>query len=161
MQVPGDLAGGGNERRLVAEGEAGIVQFVSGLTGQVDGAVRIVVAVDPDPVAAAREFGNLRTEDIRQMGRADAVVEIVAEADNDGGIVPRDDGFQHLERGERIVGRQHHAAAREGGALLQMQVGDDEQTGFRQVERAERIAYGLDAGNDGAGTGGAEILYVH
>ena len=57
-----------------------------------------------------------------------AVVEAVAEAENDPGPVPAQEGGEALEGGAAVVGGQEPAATcGMAGALLQMQVGDCEQ----------------------------------
>jgi len=76
------------------------------------------------------------------MFRTLAIMEIVAERNDHFRVVAGDDGREDIERRDRIVGRQHHAATGEGSAFFQMQIRDDEHAGFRQVEAAERIADG-------------------
>ena len=53
---------------------------------------------------------------------------------------------RHQRRGG-VVGRQEHAAPREGRAFFEVQVGDDERAALRQPQRAGRIDDDLLAGD--------------
>ncbi|MCY1250643.1 hypothetical protein D9M72_643000 [compost metagenome] len=77
-------------------------------------------------------------------------MKIVAEADHQFRIVAADRRFQNAQGGKRVVGREHHAASREGRSLFQMQIGNDECSRLGQIEAAERIADRFDAVDDGA-----------
>ena len=147
--MAGDLARRPAALRLVAEGQPAIMHLVDRLAGQIDRAVRIVVAVDPDPLATARHGDDQAAEFLRQMRGADAVVKIVAKRDDEFRIVAGDDGGKNGQRRQGVVRRQQHAAPREGRTLFQMQIGDDENAGIRQIERAERITDGGNAMNGG------------
>ena len=68
-----------------------------------------------------------------------AVMKTVAERDHHARIVPRDHGRQPAQRRHGVVGRQQHAARGKARALLQMQVGDDEQALLLPEQRAGEI----------------------
>ncbi len=149
MQVARDLAGLRAGPRFVAEGEAAMAEAVGGDAGQAEGAVGIVVAGNPDPFPPARHVRDHLAKGRRHQGGADAVVEGVAEADDDLRIMPDDQPRDERQGRQRVVGRKHHATPGKGGALLQMQVGDDEHVERGQQQPAHRIEHGANAGHLG------------
>ena len=114
VQVARDLALAMGERRFVAEGEAGERKLIHGHARQSRCAIRIVVAVDPDDIAPTGKAEDHFAEDRWHQGRADAVVEIVAEADDGRRLVAIDDTLQQTKRRKRVIGRQKLAAHGEG-----------------------------------------------
>ena len=63
----------------------------------------------------------------------------VAQRDDKTRRIALDQARQPRQRRRRIVRRQQHAALGEGRAFFQMQIGDDEQSFVRPVQRAGRI----------------------
>ena len=136
MVVAGDLAGGGVRQRGVAEGERAGAELGQVAAGEREGG-GVVVAGDPDPVAAGHEREEARRVARGERGAGGAVVEAVAEAD-DGGRRERGDlGGEAVEGLGGLVGRQQRAAAAgEALGLAEVQVGDAEQPLLRPPERA-------------------------
>ena len=108
---------------------------------------RVVVAGDPDPVAAGHQRGEPRGVGLGQRRAGRAVVEAVAEADDGGGRQLGDLAGQPVQGLGGLVGRQQRAAAPgQPLGLAEVQVGDAEQPLGRPPERA-----GGAGGQDGAG----------
>ena len=103
------------------------------------GQVGIVIAGDPDPVAAALEQGERRTIAAAHARRSMTVMKAVAQRDDKTRHIALDQARQPRQRRRRIVRRQQHAALGEGRAFFQMQIGDDQQSFVRPVQRAGRI----------------------
>ena len=111
------------------------------------GRLGIVVAGDPDPVAPALQRGERGAVRRREPRRPVAVVEIVAQRDDDARRIVRDQPREPRQRFGGVVGRQQHAAPREARAFFQMQVGDDEQAFLGPVERPGAVGGEVGAGN--------------
>ena len=63
----------------------------------------------------------------------------IAQRDDPPGLQPGDDGGEPGQRRAGVVGRQEDPACRVGRALLQVQVGDDEQPLLRAEQRAGMV----------------------
>ena len=126
MQMAGDLAAGALGR-LVAEGERAERERRQEPPADAVGRIGIVVAGDPDPVAAALQAAQRRAVGVGEPRRPAAVVETVAERDHRARRVARDQPRQPRQRRRGVVRRQQHAARGEARAFLEMQVGDREQ----------------------------------
>lgn len=125
MQVAGDLAL--RAGRLVAEGDRADSDFVRDGAAEIARKDGIVIARNPDPVAACLKRGHGGAVLGRQALMRGAIVKAVAERDDDSRIMAGDDGSEPAQCGERVVGRQEHAAGGEARAFFQMQIGNDEQ----------------------------------
>ena len=88
---------------------------------------RIMIAGDPDPVAADLQIGDAGPVVAGETLMCLAVMKAVAERDHSAGIVVRDHGGKPLQGRNRVERRQEGAARGEARPLFQMQVGDDEQ----------------------------------
>ena len=88
------------------------------------GRIGIVVAGDPDPVAAALQASQRGAVGVGEPRRAAAVMEAVAERDHHARRIARDQRAEPRQRRRRVVGRQQHAARGEARAFFQMQIGD-------------------------------------
>ncbi len=104
-----------------------------------DGRIGIVVAGDPEPVAALLQGADRFAIFGTQPPRAVAIVETVAEREYRARPVAHDRFAKPRQRRRRVVGRQQRAMAREARGLLEMQVGDREQPLGRPIENAGRI----------------------
>lgn len=121
MQVPGDLAVSNLPLRLVPEGEPAMMQFVGAGTGQIDRAVRVMVAVGSDPACVpARHVRNQRAKRLRHVVPVDAV-ENCRRARSPASIVAAMTADSIVNVASSIIGRQHHAASGKGGAFFEMQ----------------------------------------
>ena len=127
MKMTGDFAMGVAGLRLVAEPDRPDGEFVDMAAGEPVLFAGIVVAGDPDPVASRLQCRERRPVARREARCALVVVKTVAESDDPARREARDQPFEPGERLGGIVGRQHLPASGEGRALLEMQVGDDEQ----------------------------------
>lgn len=58
------------------------MHLVDRMAGEINRAIRIVIAVDPDPFAAAGHIDDEAAKLFRQMLRTDAIVKIVAKRDD-------------------------------------------------------------------------------
>ena len=139
MQMAGDLAVAGIGRRLVAKHQRAERQNVGETAADAVGEIGIVIAGDPDPVAAALEQGERRTIAAAHARRSMIVMKAVAQRDDKTRRIALDQARQPRQRRRRIVRRQQHAALGEGRAFFQMQIGDDKQSFVRPVQRAGRI----------------------
>ena len=108
---------------------------------------RIVIAGDPDPVAARlqRRHGVAVRRGQPLMGGA--IVKTVAERDHHAGIVARDHGRKTAQRRRGVVRRQQHAARGKARAFFQMQIGNDEQVLLFPEQGAGGIGKQRDAGD--------------
>ena len=119
------------------------------------GRIGIVVAGDPDPVAAVlerRDRGAVRHGEAR--GTA-AVMEAVAERDHASRRITHDQPREPGERRRGVIGRQQRAAPRKAGSFFQVQVGDDEQALVRPIQRAEAVGMQSSARDHDRGAGRA------
>ena len=66
-------------------------------------------------------------------------METVAERDDRFRIMAGDDSSEPTQRGQRIIGRQQHAARGEAGTLFEMEVGDNQQALLFSVQRAGEV----------------------
>ncbi len=148
VEVAGDLAGAGVAPGLVAEGERPEAQRREVAAAERQ-RPRVVVAGDPDPVAAGHQRGEPGGVGGGERLAGGAVVEAVAEADDAGRGQGRDLGGEAVEGLGGLVGRQQRAAAAgEALGLAEVEVGDAEQPLGRPEERAGRAG-----GEAGAGEG--------
>ena len=90
-------------------------------------------------IAPALQSHQAGAADIRQPRRTAAVVETVAERDQQPWRVPLDQARQPRQGRRSVVGRQQYTARGEGRALFQMQVGDDQQPLVGPIERARGV----------------------
>ena len=145
MQVAGDLAEGA--RWLVAEGDRTDADFAGDDAAEVGRQRRIVIARNPDPVAAGLHRRDGAAIDIGQAPMRVAVMKAVAERDDRAGIVTCDHGGEPAQRRGGVVGRQQYAARGEARAFLKVQVGYDEQALRFPIQRAGEIGDERDAGD--------------
>ena len=113
--------------------------------------MRIVIAADPIPVAAALKLGQESEIVGHQIVGALAAVEAVTERHHPARIDGGDDLAEAGKGGTGVVRRQQHAERGKGGALLQMQVGDEKRVLRLPLEgaggkRLERMARDVDMG---------------
>ena len=122
----------------------------------------IVVAGDPDPVAAALQAPQRRAIGVGEPRRAAAVVEAVAQRHHRARRVARDQRREPGQRGRGVVGRQQHATRGEARALFEMQIGHRQQALLRPIDDTGRVGGQLGARDgehavrrspDGAGNG--------
>ena len=125
MQVTSHFAPSCNQAWLVPENKPGQQKLVQGLAGQIENAVRIMVAIDPDPVTSAGERADRFTECCGHEFRATPVVKIISQRNYCLGVISGNDSGQQIEGRQRIIRRQHHAATGKRSAFLQMQIRDD------------------------------------
>ncbi len=123
-----------------ADGEGG-----NAGAGEVAGEVPIVVAGDPDPIAAGLQSGERGAVPRRQSTGATVVVEAVAQGHHGAGLEARDQRSKPGKGLAGIVGRQHLPAAGEGRTLFEMEVGNGEQTLVRPPQRALAEGFENDA----------------
>ncbi len=109
------------------------------MAADASGRTGIVIAGDPQPVAPALQSRERGAVGLRHARCTAAVMKAVAERNHEPRRIARNQMRQAPERRRRVVGRQQHAARREGGAFLQMQIGDREQTFVRPEQRAAWI----------------------
>jgi hypothetical protein len=136
--MAGDLARRSVGLGLVAEDERAEAERsqVAAAEGQRGG---IVVAGDPDPVAPGHEGGEAGRVVIADSLAGGAVVEAVAEADDDGRRQRRDLVGEAVEGLGSLVGRkQRAAAAGQPLGLAKVEVGDAEQPLVGPPERKYR-----------------------
>ena len=103
------------------------------------GGFGIVVAGDPDPVAATLQGGQTCAIASLQPRRTAAVMETVAERDHRARRVMRDQTRQPRQRGGRVIRRQELAARGVARAFFQMQVGDNKHAVLGPIQRASGI----------------------
>ena len=137
MVVAGDLALCAR-RGLVAKDERGGGEGFHPLTADALWRRGIVVALDPDEAVRLGHGAETGALARREAVRAIGVVEAVAEGDHHAGLVAPEQQREAVERGAGVPRRQELAAARVGGAFLQVQVGDREQAGGRPVAGRRR-----------------------
>ena len=139
MQVPGDLVRDVALARLMAQDDALHLDVARHRAAEALADRRVVVARHPDPLAIL--LHDLQDLELLQPDALAGlqVVHAVAERDHGSGIVAVDDLGEPLQGIARVVGRQQLALAREGRALLQVQVGDDQCVLARPVERARHV----------------------
>ena len=114
-------------RRFVPEHQPADGERLDRIAGQAGRRLRIVVAGDPEPVAAGHQRGEIDADGVGQARRAVAIVKAVAEADDDPRAVVIDHRLQPEQRRRGVVRRNEHAAPRQRRAFFEMQVGDAEQ----------------------------------
>src|ERR1700674_4049430 len=131
--------------RLVAGGKGADPEHLVGAAADAVH-VRVVVAGEPDPVAAALQCGKVRAVLLGETAGPLAVMEAVAERDQRLRGKARDHVGKAQERRRSVVGRQQLAARCKARALLEVQIGDDEDFLFRPVERAGGIGRETGAG---------------
>ena len=134
MEVARDLAC--LTRRRMAQDEVADSELGHGSAAQGQRDDRVVAASDPDPAPRTGQGAEAVVEVGGELAAAVALVEAVAEADHDVRAQAVDQSLQALQRGVAVIGRQQAAAAGEGAAFLQMQVGHDEHRPARQEYRA-------------------------
>ena len=110
--MAGDLAAGALDR-LVAERERAELERRKKPAADALGWVGIVVARDPDPVAAALQASQRGAVGVGQTRRTASVVEAVAQRHNHARRIARDQRREPCQRGRRVVGRQQHATGGE------------------------------------------------
>ncbi len=122
-----------------------------------------MIAGDPDPVDGIGHPAQACCVGPAQPPGAPDIVEAVAQADDGFRSVALDSRFQPPQRVGRVIRWQQPAAAGEGRAFLQMQIGHRQQAAVRPSERAGEIGQQLGAvemerrwlrhsGNCGAGS---------
>ncbi len=107
MQVAGRLAVPRTGKRLVAEVDALDADVLHHLARQAHRAFSVMVADHPDQPAARRERCQPFGVALGHARFALAVVEAVAQEDDDRGIQALDLGGQAAQRVGSVVGRQH------------------------------------------------------
>ncbi len=139
MQVPGDLVRDAAGTRLVPQRQAFDLDVADDAAAETFADLGIVVAGDPDPLAVLlHDVQDLQLLEADASRRLD-IVQAVAEGDDGAGAVAVDGGGQALQRLARVVGREELSALGEGGALLEMQIGDDQRVLARPIERARHV----------------------
>src|SRR5690606_36527383 len=123
--------------RLVREGEA--VARKRRQAGAAEGVrAGVVIAGEPGPAGLPRQLQQAGAVIREQGGGALVAVEAVAERDDLFGAGAGEVGSEPPERHAGVVGRQQLPAARIGGELLEMQVGDQQRLAGTPVETARR-----------------------
>ncbi len=141
MQMARDLVRDGAGRRLMPEGEPADRDLAENRAAEAHVDHGVVVAGQPEPFAILLQDGERPAVDgAHAVGRA-AIMEAVAKAEHGRGRIRIEGCGEALERRRRVVGGQHEPACGEGGALLQMQVGDDQDVLGRPVERTRDIGH--------------------
>ncbi len=79
--------------------------------------------------------------------RSAAIMEAVAERDDEARRIARDQLREPGKRRRRVVGRQQHAAPSEARSLLEVEIGDDERALIRPVQHGGRIKNERDSGD--------------
>ncbi len=120
------LARRGSLFRLVAEEKGTEGEHGGALAAEIVGQ-GIVVAGDPDEGAAGLDAPDFVTERIGHALARPAVVQAVTQRDHHARTMQGDGGGEALQRVEGIIGRQHLAAPREGGAFLEVEVRHNHQ----------------------------------
>ncbi len=139
MQMAGNLARLRLGRRFVAKNEAADGDLPRHHAAEPGRRMRIVIALDPDPFAAADE-GSERGAFlyVEPLGGV-AVVEGIAQRDHPCRAIARDQRRHALEGRACVIGRQERAKARQRRALLEMDVGEDERALCRPPRRAGAV----------------------
>ncbi len=96
----------------------------------------VMIAGDPQPVEPRGQPDEQFASIVGQTVAAEAVVERVAETIERGRAACLDLPFERLQRGERIVGREHLPRPREPAGLFEVQVGHQHGVPRRPVKRA-------------------------
>src|SRR5258708_36341102 len=112
--MTGDFARARLRRRLVANPQRPETERGGKNAAKVIGGIRVVVASDPLPVAAALkllEFGTISSGKAR---RSVLIVKTVSQRHDGSHRVARQRPGKLFERRRRVVGRQQNAAPREG-----------------------------------------------
>ena len=129
----------------MAEDDAVEAKLFAMFAAETDGR-RIMVACDPNPAPSRHHRRKLRPRGIVQIFSGAAVIEAVAEADDDFGPLAGDHFGKPRKRFARFVGRgQATFAAGDAFRLAEMQVGDDERERLRQPKCALRQSNERDA----------------
>ena len=121
---------------LVAEYDAGDLDFFLKLAAAMVGEARVVVADDPGPVEPAGELGQQCASLVGQALAAECVVEAVAEAEQPPGAGALDLGGKRAQRRVRIVGRKELSEPREPARFLEVQIGNQQRFLARPEQRA-------------------------
>ena len=145
VQMAGDLAR--NAARQMAEGQRADRQFGDKAAADIGGGFGIVIAGDPDPVAAALQGVQGAAVAVGKPRRTAAVMETVAQRHDDARRVVRDQPGEARQCGGAVVRRQQLPARGIARTLFQMHVGDGEQTLLGPIERAHGVGVDTDRSN--------------
>ena len=129
MQMTADFTG--CVARQVTEGQRTQGQAVSVRAPDTVRRFGIVIAGEPDPLAAALHAAQAFAIAIAMPRRAAAVVKTVAECHDTARPVIRNQMRQTSQRARGVVGRQQLPTRGKARAFLQMQVGDRQETVLR------------------------------
>ncbi len=101
-------------RWFMPEGKRSDCQFLHAIARQVDRAIRIVIAGDPEPVAVLHK--GFQPDGIKrwQALAGGCIVKTVAKADDGSRLIARDGQRQHVERRRCVIRRDELAAPGKG-----------------------------------------------
>ena len=133
-------------RRLMPKRQTAERQNIGEPAADIVAPVGIVIAGDPDPIAAVLQRFERDAAAIAHSRRAAAIVKAVAERNDTTRRVALDEPGEPRQGRRRVVRRQQHAARGEGRTFFQMQIGDANKFFVRPVQRAGRIGDERDAG---------------
>ena len=166
MKVPANFAercrGANLLNRLMAEGERADLNFIDSLAAQAHRRHRIVVAGHPDPFPVQLQGCEHCPVGRGQAVRTVRIVKTVTEANDPRRVEGIHDGGQLLQRGCRIIGRQHDAAAGKTGALFKVKIRNDERCFVRPpqntaVMKADKLTIDLNVMTHGRGSIFAQV----
>src|SRR5579875_106674 len=144
VQMSGDLACGAG--RMMAEGQASERQRRVECTVNVGAGDWIVVTGEPQPVATPLQGAQLPTIVDPEPRCAIAVMETVAQGDDDAWHVARDQMGKPRQGCGCVIGRQKPAAGGKSRSLFEMQIRDRQQAVLRPIEYAGGIRNQTDTG---------------
>jgi len=127
MQVPCDLASLRLSRRFVAKDEAADGEFPCDGAAKPGGRMRVVIALDPNPVGSRDLTGECDFVLFVEPGCGLAVMKGIAQRHHASRSVSTHQCLDTIERRARIVRREQRAAFCEGGALLEVDVRHDQR----------------------------------
>jgi hypothetical protein len=147
MQVAGDLTVAGFTRRLVAKGQRAERQRGGEFPADAVHRVGIMIAGNPQPIAAALQGGERRAVRRSHAQRPAAIVEAVAQCDHEPWRIAFDQARHSRQCRRCIVGRQQHAACGKRRAFFKMQIGDDQELFVGPIDCSRSIGEKSDVGN--------------
>src|SRR5262245_9900173 len=139
MEMAADFAGDRSGPRGMAEDEASQRKLRGEPAAQLSGRRRIVIAGDPQPVAAGGKLAEALEICSSEPLIRRRVMEAVAEADRQLRLATLHQSRKTRKRRSRVIGRQQRAVTGEARAFLEVEIGDDDRAPGWPKKSAARI----------------------